>query len=202
MLWSSNKWNKSGPNIVQSKREQHPCNEFFSPPWRPSFAANCRRPCVCPESWAACPGSFGEGALVAFQGLDARRPVGHQPWVGTWERSESLSQAKKKTVHLMRIMRVTWWKVRGVGSLRPLFSPGRADQRLHLFHEVAAHHVLVAGDPQRVRHDLGVKSGVQYHDGSVHATVQEVFGKLLQGKKGKKAKRWHLERSRSAWADL
>lgn len=79
-------------------------------------------------------------------------------------------------------------KGRGVGSLGPLFSPGGADQRLHLFHEVAAHHVLVAGDPQRVRHDLGVKCGVQYHNGSVHATIQEVFSKLLQGEKGKKAK--------------
>lgn len=95
-----------------------------------------------------------------------------------------------------------WWKVRGVGGVGPLFSPGGADQRLHLLHEVAAHHVLVAGDPQRIRHDLGVKRGVQYHNGSVHATIQEVFGKLLQEEKGKKAKRWHLEGSGSAWADL
>lgn len=41
--------------------------------------------------------------------------------------------------------------------------------------------MLVTSNPQRVGHDLGVKSGVQYHDGSVHATIQEVFGKLLQG---------------------
>lgn len=79
--------------------------------------------------------------------------------------------------------------VRAVGSLGPLLSPGRADQRLHLFHEVAAHHVLVAGDPQRVRHDLSVKCGVQYHNSSMHATIQKVFGKLLQGETGKKAKR-------------
>lgn len=75
----------------------------------------------------------------------------------------------------------------GSAAWTPLFSPGGADQRLHLFHEVAAHHVLVAGDPQRVRHDLGVKCGVQYHNGSVHATIQEVFGKLLQAGEGKES---------------
>lgn len=60
-------------------------------------------------------------------------------------------------------------------------SPGGADQRLHLFHKVTANHVLAAGDPQRVRHGFSVESGVEDHDGSVHATIQEVFSKLLQG---------------------
>lgn len=66
--------------------------------------------------------------------------------------------------------------------LLPL-SPGGADQRLHLFHEVTANHVLVAGDSQRVRHGFSVESGVEDHDGAVHATIQEVFGKLLQGER-------------------
>lgn len=113
--WSFNKWNYSGTNIVQGVDAL--VINFFSPPWRPSFAASCRRQRVCSESWAACPGSFGGGALVAFQSLDARRPVGHQPCRGTWERSKSLRQEKKG--HLMRRMKVMWWQVHGVSSAPP-----------------------------------------------------------------------------------
>lgn len=66
--------------------------------------------------------------------------------------------------------------------------PGRSDQRLHLFYEVTADHVLVAGDPQRAGHGFGVEGGVEDHDGPVYAAIQEVFSKLLQvgdwGKEG------------------
>lgn len=80
-----------------------------------------------------------------------------------------------------------WRQVHGVGSvdspppLPPSPLPGGADQRLHLFHKVTANHMLVARDPQRVRHGFSVESGVEDQDGSVYATIQEVFGKLLQG---------------------
>lgn len=59
--------------------------------------------------------------------------------------------------------------------------PGWANQGLHLLNEVAANHVLVAGDAQCRCHGVRVKRRVEYHDSAVDATVQEIFSKLLDG---------------------
>lgn len=105
---------------------------------------------------------------------------------GGGDRSESLRQAKKKEEE--NSLALQFLSLPHLPSPPPL--PGGSDQRLHLFYEVTANHVLVAGDPQRVGHGFSVESGVEDHDGAVYATVQEVLGKLLQvGDWGKKAKR-------------
>lgn len=166
---------------MQSDREY--CPKHWSNEWKQSFTtltallrSEFSSSACLPKELGGLPREFWRRNIGGVPGPRCL----HSCWTSALHgdvkkiRVSETSKKKKKALDYS-----FWYRKYTHARHHPL--PGGADQRLHLFHQVTANHVLVPGDPQHVCHGFSVERGVEDHDGSVYATIQQVFSKLLQG---------------------